>query len=70
MDPVKRVLEQTRAFNEVTVECSRCHHQAALAHVNPTPRGLYCDRCIVSMPRHELDALTREGDTLASQHRR
>lgn len=65
---VEQLLEQMRAFNDVTVECDRCHTQAVLDLLSPTAHGLYCRRCLIEMPKFEFDALDADGRALDSEY--
>jgi late competence protein required for DNA uptake (superfamily II DNA/RNA helicase) len=64
---VERLFGQMAAFNEVTVECDRCHTGAALDLLRPTAHGLYCRRCLIEMPTFEYDALRADGRALEAE---
>lgn len=53
-----RFTRQLLTFGQVTVECSGCERQTALATLHPTLAGLHCEKCMVAMPRAEFDRVT------------
>lgn len=60
-------MRQFRAFTEMTVECDRCHCQVGLDLLHPTAHGYYCERCVIEMPRFELDALLADGAAIEAE---
>lgn len=62
-DELDRLFAQWRAFDELTVECDRCHGQAPLGRTQPVPRegferpGLMCVRCLRELPFEEFERL-------------
>jgi late competence protein required for DNA uptake (superfamily II DNA/RNA helicase) len=64
---VEQLLTEMATFNELTVECSRCHTAAVLDLLSPTAHGVYCRRCLTEMPKFEFDALLADGAALESE---